>query len=425
MFDLIIDNNICAWQDRIRESVTLIPLDVFWATPMIESIAIVVYGSRYATTDKHNVRTNKHLTPVLFIDSFADALNTYPSYDHVVFNDLAGLNHTRLRYLYISNNYEYSAPYIQYSVGFKRYDFCNHDERRYLDLLRELVDAPARPNRTGIPTHGVFSRSLRFKLCDNGIPVLPLLTTKKTFLRSIYHELIWFLRGSSTTTYLKDNNVKIWNANSTREYLDSRNLIDYKPGELGPIYGYQWRKWGQEYNENTSNNPTDQLNDVICEIKTNPGSRRLLISAWNVSDIAKMALPPCHYSFQFHVGFYNGEPKYLNCLVNMRSADVALGVPFNIASYALLTHIVAQITSLVPNEIDIHMCDCHIYSNHIDGITEQLKRTPKRFPKITFSKNITDAKDITIDDFANNYTYDDIIISDYDNDPYIRLPMAV
>jgi len=298
-------------------------------------------------------------------------------------------------------------------ITFYKYDFTNHEETKFLDLLREIMGAPTRPSRTGINTRSVFNRCIRFNLTDARGPVLPLLTTKSVNWKSVYYELIWFLQGSTNTKYLDENGVKIWAGNSSREYLDSRGLKDYEVGDVGPIYGAQWRNW----------NGVDQLAQVIDTIKKDPWDRRMIVSAWNVSDIPKMCLPPCHYSFQFYV-----DGKRLNCLVNMRSADVALGVPFNIASYAFLTHIVAFLTGLIAGELSINMADCHIYENHLAEVGGWITRAPVRFPIIRFGPRITELTGPagpTIDDFAKKFTFSDYEIEGYKSRPFIKLQMAV
>jgi dihydrofolate reductase/thymidylate synthase len=276
------------------------------------------------------------------------------------------------------------------SDGF--YKMWNPSETRYLALLGRLLNAPLRQNRTGIPTRGLFAEQLRFNLMAGSTPVLPLLTTKRVPLRLVLVELIWFLRGSATTEYLQEQKCKIWDDNTTREFLDGRGLTDYQVGETGPIYGYQWRKWNEKYRgckdglgsqvDGLGSQGIDQLQRVIETLKTNPFDRRMIVSAWNPEQIDQMVLPPCHWSFQFYVT----DDRRLCCLMNMRSADVALGVPFNIASYGVLTHVVAGIVGLTPGELVISMADCHIYENHIDGIKLQLGRIPRLFPEILVPK---------------------------------------
>lgn len=306
------------------------------------------------------------------------------------------------------------------------YEFSNEDERLYLNLLSRTLTAPKKPNRTGVPTFSLSHQSITIGLFEEGHGnILPLLTTKKVFWKSIFHELIWFLRGSTDTSYLAAADVHIWDGNSTREFLTGRGLCHYKDGEVGPIYGRQWRAWGADYPPGSSQG-IDQLARVIDLIKRDPWDRRMIVSAWNPSQIDQMALPPCHYSFQFNVDpAQDGAPKYLNCLVNMRSTDIFCGLPFNIASYALLTHIVAHITKLTPGKLTISMCDMHLYENAIEQARTQVRRTPKRFPILTFSDKITAITDPQLDDFAYGSSIDDYIIHGYAPDGYIKVNMVV
>jgi len=316
----------------------------------------------------------------------------------------------------------------------------NKSEESYLALLRELRDAPPRPNRTAVPTRGVFHRVLSFPLSRGDMSktgaggaeqrVMPLITTKKMNFAAIYHELIWFLRGSTTTEYLRANGVHIWDGNSTRDFLDSRGLVRYKEGEVGPIYGYQWRRWGRKYDRATRRDGLpgdgtwyDQLAIAIHALREDPSSRRMLVSAWNPSQLGEMALPPCHYSFQFHCDFDSDvRPSRLNCLVNMRSADVGLGVPFNIASYALLTHMISHIVGIPAGTLAISMADCHIYESHIAAIDRQLQRAPRQYPTLRFGDRAQEYGEI--DDFARG-EIDDVIIENYMPHPHIKMDMAV
>ncbi len=320
---------------------------------------------------------------------------------------------------------------------YNRYNFVNRAEGTYLKLLKDLLKAPMKPNRTGIRAHSTSHKLFTVTLYEPGRgTIIPLLTTKKIIWKSIYHELIWFLRGSSNTDYLNENNVRIWRANSSKQFLKTRGLGHYEEGELGPIYGWQWRQWGHPYTPQSYRQDTeipikdtqyDQLKDVIEMIKRSPWDRRMIVSAWNVSQLADMALPPCHYSFQFNVDpDEHGAPKWLNCMVNMRSTDTFCGLPFNIASYALLTHMVSLITGLTPGKLSISMCDVHLYENAIDQAKTQLQRVPKRFPCIRFSPKITAyTPPPTIDSFAHEFTMEDYIIEGYVCDPYIKVDMAV
>jgi len=263
--------------------------------------------------------------------------------------------------------------------------------QNYLDLLQHILDHGAeKPDRTGTGTRSVFGYQMRFDLSAG----FPLLTTKKLHLRSIIHELLWFLQGDTNVQYLRDNKVTIWD-----EWADEH-------GELGPIYGYQWRNW-----PTTDGGHIDQITDVIEQIRTRPDSRRLIVSAWNVADVPRMALPPCHLLFQFYVA--GGR---LSCQLYQRSADVFLGVPFNIASYALLTMMVAKVTGLEPGDFVHTFGDVHLYNNHIDQAREQLSRTPRRLPAMRINPHVTS---------IFGFQFNDFTIEDYDPHPHIKAPVAV
>ena len=263
--------------------------------------------------------------------------------------------------------------------------------QQYLDLMRAVLDHGTRKaDRTGTGTLSLFGWQSRYDLARG----FPLLTTKKLHVKSIIHELLWFLRGDTNVAYLHEHGVSIWD-----EWADAR-------GELGPIYGYQWRSW-PDY----AGGHIDQLADVVGQIRTHPDSRRLIVSAWNVAQLAQMALPPCHLLFQFYVA--DGR---LSCQLYQRSADVFLGVPFNIASYALLTMMVAQVTGLEPGEFIHTLGDAHLYLNHLEQAREQLARTPRPLPRLRLDPAVTDL-------FA--FRYEDIVIEGYDPHPAIRAPVAV
>jgi thymidylate synthase len=263
--------------------------------------------------------------------------------------------------------------------------------RAYLDLLQHLLDhGVEKSDRTGTGTRSVFGWQLRFDLRAG----FPLVTTKKLHLRSIVHELLWFLRGETNIAYLRDNKVSIWD-----EWADA-------DGELGPVYGKQWRDW-----ETADGRHVDQMRWVVDEIRRNPDSRRLIVSAWNVGDLPRMALMPCHTMFQFYVA----EGR-LSCQLYQRSGDVFLGVPFNIASYALLTHLVAQATGLGVGDFVHTLGDAHLYSNHFEQAREQLTRAPRRLPRLRLNPAVDDL-------FA--FRYEDIEILDYDPAPAIKAPVAV
>jgi len=264
--------------------------------------------------------------------------------------------------------------------------------QQYLDLLQHvLYTGVDKGDRTGTGTRSVFGHQMRFDLAE-GFPVL---TTKRLHLKSIIHELLWFLAGDTNVKYLQDNGVRIWN-----EWADEN-------GDLGPVYGHQWRSWPAGDGSAT----IDQITQLLDQIKTNPNSRRLIVSAWNVADVDNMKLPPCHCLFQFYVA--NGK---LSCQLYQRSADIFLGVPFNIASYALLTHMIAQVTDLEVGEFVHTLGDAHLYSNHMDQAKEQLTRTPKALPQIKLNASVNDL-------FA--FTFDDIELVGYEADDNIAAPIAV
>ena len=287
-----------------------------------------------------------------------------------------------------------------------------HEEHQYLDLIRKILDeGNAKGDRTGTGVRSVFGAQMRFSL-RNGI--FPLLTTKKVFYRGIAEELFWFIRGSTDANLLKEKNVRIWDGNSSREYLDSLGLTDRAEGDLGPVYGFQWRHFGAEYVDfkaDYEGQGVDQLAKIIDTVKNNPNDRRMLMCAWNPVDIPKMALPPCHCLVQFYVA--DGE---LSCQLYQRSADMGLGVPFNIASYALLTHMIAHVTGLKPGEFVHTLGDAHVYNNHVEPLKEQLKREPKDFPKINIKRKVDNIEDFKFDDFE---------VIGYDPHPKVVMDMAV
>ncbi|MGN6388773.1 MAG: thymidylate synthase [Burkholderiaceae bacterium] len=263
--------------------------------------------------------------------------------------------------------------------------------RQYLDLMRHVLDHGAvKTDRTGTGTRSVFGHQIRFDLREG----FPLVTTKKLHLKSIIHELIWFLAGSTDTAYLKANGVSIWD-----EWADEH-------GKLGPIYGYQWRSW-----PTPDGGHVDQIAQVLEQIRHNPDSRRMIVSAWNVADIPQMKLPPCHAFFQFYVA--DGR---LSCQLYQRSADIFLGVPFNIASYALLTHMMAQQAGLDVGDFVWTGGDCHLYSNHVEQAREQLSRDPRPLPRLVIRRK---------PDSIFDYRYEDFEIAGYDPHPHIKAPVAV
>ncbi|KAF1990525.1 thymidylate synthase [Aulographum hederae CBS 113979] len=276
---------------------------------------------------------------------------------------------------------------------------ATHEEHQYLDLVREILEqGERRPDRTGTGTLSIFApRPLKFKLSDNGKLILPLLTTKRVFTRAVIAELLWFIQGSTSSLPLSEVGVKIWDGNGTREFLDKVGLSHREVGDLGPVYGFQWRHFGAEYVDATadySGQGVDQLANIIHTLKTNPYDRRIILSAWNPSDLKKMALPPCHLFAQFYVSFprqegaaEGTEPKgHLHCQMYQRSCDMGLGVPFNIASYALLTHMIAHVCDLIPGSFTQVMGDAHVYIDHIDALKTQLEREPRPFPELEVAR---------------------------------------
>lgn len=263
--------------------------------------------------------------------------------------------------------------------------------KQYIDLLRHVMENGVdKGDRTGTGTRSVFGYQMRFNL-EDGFPVL---TTKKLHLRSIIHELLWFLSGDTNIKYLHDNGVTIWD-----EWADEN-------GDLGPVYGYQWRSW-----PNPNGQSIDQISQVVNSLKNNPDSRRHIVSAWNPAEVDKMALPPCHSLFQFYVA--DGK---LSCQLYQRSADLFLGVPFNIASYALLTMMMAQVTGLKPGEFVHTLGDVHIYNNHFEQVKEQLSREPRALPVMKINPDVKSIFD---------FKYEDFTLEGYDPHPTIKAPIAV
>jgi thymidylate synthase len=263
--------------------------------------------------------------------------------------------------------------------------------QQYLDLMRRVRDTGARKtDRTGVGTLSVFGHQMRFDLAEG----FPLLTTKKLHLKSIVHELIWFLAGDTNIAYLKANGVRIWDEWARPD------------GSLGPVYGKQWRSWAAP-----DGRTIDQISEVVATLKSNPDSRRIIVSAWNPADIPDMALAPCHCLFQFHVA--DGR---LSCQLYQRSADIFLGVPFNIASYALLTMMMAQVTGLKPGDFVHTFGDAHLYLNHLDQVKEQLKRTPRSLPQMRINPAVASIFDFRFEDFT---------LEGYDPLPHIAAPVAV
>ncbi|OBZ85035.1 Thymidylate synthase [Choanephora cucurbitarum] len=294
-----------------------------------------------------------------------------------------------------------------------------HEEYQYLDLIKRIMsEGEHRADRTGTGTLAIFAPpQMRFSLKND---IFPLLTTKRVFYRGVLEELLWFIRGDTNSKHLSDRNVKIWDGNGSREYLDRIGLTDRREGDLGPVYGFQWRHFGAKYvdcDTDYTGQGVDQLQQVIDTIKNNPTDRRIILSAWNPADIPIMALPPCHSFCQFYVSTpINGEPAKLSCVLYQRSCDMGLGVPFNIASYALLTRMIAHVTDLEPGEFIHTMGDTHVYVDHLEGLKQQIQREPRPFPTLKINRKVTN-----IDDFK----FEDFVLENYNPHGKIDMKMSV
>jgi dihydrofolate reductase / thymidylate synthase len=289
--------------------------------------------------------------------------------------------------------------------------YPKHEEYQYLEAMKDIIETGEfKEDRTGVGTISKFGLKMSFDISQT----FPLLTTKDTFWRGIVEELIWFVKGDTNAKHLQEKKIHIWDGNSSREYLDSIGLNHREIGDLGPVYGFQWRHFGAEYktmHDDYTNKGVDQLQEVIHTIKTNPNSRRILMSAWNPSDLKKMALPPCHVLSQFYV-----EGDKLNLQMYQRSGDMGLGIPFNIASYSLLLRMVCHVTGYQPGRFIHTIGDAHVYKNHVDAIKKQLTRTPKPFPILKINRDVKDIEDFRFDDFS---------LVNYSHWPKIKMEMAV
>jgi thymidylate synthase len=292
----------------------------------------------------------------------------------------------------------------------------NHEEQAYLDLMRNILEnGNERSDRTGVGTKSLFGSMLRFNLSDGTLPVL---TTKKTFYRGAIEEMLFFIRGETDTKKLEAKGVNIWKGNTSREFLDKQGLFHLSEGNLGALYGKQWRKWEEpEWGYPTGVGAIiehDQLQVAFNRIKSDPYSRRHIVSAWNVSDLHAAPLFPCHYAFQFYV-----ENGTLSCMFQMRSSDIFLGAPFNIIGYAFLTHVMAAATGLTAKEVIFCGGDTHVYKSHFEQVKEQLTREPYPFPKMTIKKSLASLQDIEA------LTFEDLEITGYRHHEAIKAEIAI
>lgn len=285
-----------------------------------------------------------------------------------------------------------------------------NNEYMYLNALKDIIENGEKRNTRNSITYSKFSVKLDFDISNS----FPLLTTKKMYMKGIIHELLWFISGNTNSKDLENNNVNIWKGNTSREFLDSVKLYNYEEGDCGPIYGFQWRHFGAKYkgmHENYNEQGIDQLQNCINLIKNNPSSRRIFMSAWNPVDLEEMCLPPCHVSYQFYVS----SNKELSCIMYQRSADMFLGIPFNIASVSLLTYIIAHLTDTTPHKISIMIGDAHIYENHIEQVKLQLSRVVYEPPILKINKKY---------DNINDYKYEDFKVENYKCHPNIKADMV-
>ena len=359
-----------------------------------------IYLTRF--DDNYHPRNTTHSFPIqLFNDmkcvSTSEKINEICSRPHLDNREKGFLQE------YLTETYTKSVEFT-FNI-YQKSDEINEEEFQYLNLLEKVLKEGLETESRNSKVLSIFGEKMIFDLSKG----FPLLTTKRVGYKTVLRELLWFINGSTSNKLLTDKNVHIWSQNSSREFLDSRNL-DYEEGDLGPVYGFQWRHFGAEYescDSDYSGKGIDQLKYVIDQIKNEPNSRRIILSAWNPVDLDKMALPPCHVMCQFYVDTKNNR---LDCQLYQRSGDMFLGVPFNIASYSFLTYIIAKCTGYQPGRLIHILGDTHIYDSHIEAVKTQIKRIPYVFPKLTISDDLTDIDDISEEYFElEDYKFHDKI----------------
>lgn len=342
----------------------------------------------------------KEFTPISVSKSYADQTDKTTVFDFRILLNTLALKDDDL----VKNFQEVINPYFLTQ-------YPKNEELQYLEALRDIIETGSDKNdRTGVGTISKFGLTMRYD-CSS---TFPLLTSKDTFWRGIVEELIWFINGDTNAKNLQKKKVHIWDGNGSREFLDGLGLTEREEGDLGPVYGFQWRHFGAEYktmHDDYTGQGVDQLMSVIEDLKKNPDSRRIIMCAWNAKDMKLMALPPCHVLCQFYV-----TDNKLNLQMYQRSADMGLGIPFNIASYALLLRMVAQVTDLQPGDFVHVIGDAHVYKSHIEALHKQLKRTPRPFPTLKINPNVKSIEDFKFEDFT---------IVNYNPFPKIKMEMAV
>jgi dihydrofolate reductase/thymidylate synthase len=373
----------------------------------VETVFVIGGGQVYKDAIKSPLCDAIHITKV---DSDVECDTFFPSIDQEKYRVWSSSpcnteNSVGYTFLCYSRSGKVDPPALPSAMRSK------HEEYQYLDMIEDIIEHGAyRGDRTGTGTFSKFGCQMRFNLRHS----FPLLTTKRVFWRGLVEELLWFMRGSTNAKLLQEKNVRIWDGNGSREYLDSIGLTDREEGDLGPVYGFQWRHFGAEYTDmhaDYSGQGVDQLAEVIDKIKNNPNDRRIILTAWNPTALKKMALPPCHMMCQFYVA--NGE---LSCQMYQRSCDLGLGVPFNIASYSLLTCIIAHVCGLKPGDFVHTLGDAHVYSNHVEPLKEQLQNKPRPFPTLKIN---TENKDI------DAFSFEDFELSGYEPHKKVAMKMAV